>query len=93
MVAGVSIYECPVILNDLPKNTNSSHYVIEQDYKMEIQHMIVLPYSIDTYADSTKSRIYKVMENRWQLIHEVATIHPESQDKLLERLQKLLIFS
>ena len=92
-VAGVQVYECPTTIQMLVPTNLSSHYTVEKDSKFEIQHMIVLPYSIDTYANATKSRLYKLHDARWRLLHEVSMIRPESEDKLLERIQKLLIFS
>lgn len=91
-VAGVQVYECPSVIEIVPTNL-TSHYVVEKDSMFEIQHMIVLPYSIDTYANSAKSRLYKLQDQRWKLLHEVSVIKPESEDKLLERIQKLLVFS
>lgn len=92
-VAGVSVFECPMEIPDLPANSHKSHYVVEKDSKFEIQHMIVLPYSIDTYADATRSRIYKLTDGKWRLLHEVPFLKADSEDKLLDRIQKLLVFS
>jgi len=92
-VAGVNVYECPTTLPGLPAASNASHYIVEQDFKFEIQHMIVLPYSVDTYADATRSRIYKLADGKWRLLQEVPYLKADLEEKLLERIQKLLVFS
>jgi hypothetical protein len=88
-VAGVEVYSCHSTMDDLPEQ---SHYVVEKDSKLEVQHMYVFPYSIDTFADTPKSRIYKFIDDRWRLVKETGVIREDTEDKLMERLKNLLMF-
>lgn len=89
-VAGVKVFECPTVMKNLPLNSHNSHYVVESDSLLEIQHMVVLPYSVDTYANSTGSRIYQLVDNKWKFVSATIFIHPAPENVLLGRIQKLL---
>lgn len=89
-VSGVSIFQCP-------NTTGQTHYEVEQDAKTAIQHVYVGPWSIDTFGDSNKSRIYKQTPRgdgtmRWQMIKEMPLIRACAQDQLLDRINKLMTF-
>jgi hypothetical protein len=94
-VAGVSVFECPTQAEGLVKP--KSHYEVELDKQAEIQHIVVMPYAIDTFGNASRSRVYRMVgleegQQKWRLMMEVPVIRAEAQDKLLERLNKLAIF-
>jgi hypothetical protein len=91
----VNLFECPTQVDELK---GKSHYEVEFDSREEIQHIIIFPYSIDTLGNSSKSRIYKAYVTdlgdpiKWKFLKEVSVIRAESEEKLMERLQTLLLF-
>lgn len=92
-VAGVTFFSCPTQSIDIP---HKSHFEVEFN-KTEIQHIIIYPYSIDTFLDTAKSRVYyssglKNGEHHWRLLMEVSLIRAESESKLLDRINKLVTF-
>ena len=94
-VAGVSVFACPTQAEGLVKP--KSHYEVEMDKKAEIQHIIVMPFAVDTFGDASRSRVYRMVgveegQQKWRLMMEVPVIRAEAQDKMLERLNKLAIF-
>jgi len=95
----VHVYRCPTEIK-LDGDYHRSHYEVEMDNQMDIQHMYVGNYSIDNFgASSTKSRIYKWGESdknpgqwRWKFVVEVARIRPDIEEKLTERLRTFMAF-
>lgn len=91
-VAGVTFFNCPT-QSTIPYK---SHFEIEFN-KTKIQHIIIYPYSIDTFLDANKSRVYhstglKNGEHKWKLLMEVYLIRAETESKLLDRINKLVTF-
>ena len=93
-LAGVNVFECPGACSstELPID-EASHYQVEVDSRIEVQHIIIYPYAIDTFGNQPMSRVYKLDNNKkCQLIMEIPRIRAEASDKLTERIQKLLTF-
>lgn len=93
-VAGVTFFSCPTKAINFD---NNSHYKVRFNSKTEIQHILIYPYSIDSFADTSKSRVYYSSNledkyNRWKLIMEVPLIHADNESKLLDRINKLMTF-
>ena len=89
-MAGVNVFECPSHCSGID---SASHYQVEVDSRIEVQHIIIYPYAIDTFGNQPMSRVYKFNDsNKCQLIMEIPRIHAEASDKLTERIQKLLTF-
>lgn len=93
-VAGMDFFCCPNFKSD---GRDQSHYVVQLTGTTEIQRIYIYPYFIDTFLETGKSRVYYSNEpdyspHNWELIMEVSQITPEPKDKLLDRLNKLLIF-
>lgn len=93
-VAGVTFFSCPTQLTDF---SQKSHYKVEINNNTEVQHIIIYPYSIDSFADTAKSRVYhsagsQNSPHKWKLVMEVPLIRAEHESKLLDRLNKLMTF-
>jgi len=91
-VSSVSIFACPT-----DSEHSTSHYEVEQDTKTSVQHVYVGPWSIDSFGDSNKSRIYKRTTRpdgsmRWQMVKEIPLLRTSSQDQMLDRINKLITF-
>lgn len=102
-VCGVVVFSCPgqqVEWSNNSGNTISrSHYEVEYDKTQSVQRMYVLPYSIDNFQNNFKSRIYKLRVSgnpcagdKWDLVVETSRIHADTSEKLLERIQKLVVY-
>jgi len=93
-IAGVTVFSCPTEAQGLPKP--KSHYEVEFDSKTEIQHIILFPFAIDTFGNSSKSRVYHAHntedQQKWRLVMEVPVIRAEEESKMLERINKLVTF-
>ena len=85
IVAQVHVYSCPT-QSDL---VNKSHYEVEYDNQMAMQHMIVSSYSIDTEGNNTRSRIYKYSSNKWNFFLEVPRIKANTEKELRAHLNLL----
>jgi hypothetical protein len=98
VVSKVNVYDCPTqseFSDRDGKTISKSHYEVEFDDKMSVQHVMVLPYSIDTYGDQKvpmKSRLYKLMDGKWRLIKEVPRIKEDTEENLLKRIANFLPF-
>lgn len=95
----VHIYKCPttIELSQEDKPEIRSHYEVEVDGKMDVQHMYVGVYSIDNFTNGSRSRIYHWSANdkgifRWKFVTEVPRIRPAAQNKLEEKIKALLVF-
>lgn len=102
-VCGVSVFSCPGQQVEWCSNNGNiisrSHYEVEYDKTQSVQRMYILPYSVDNFQNSFKSRIYKlrssgnaVTGDKWELVVETSRIHADTSEKLLERIQKLVTF-
>jgi len=99
--SGVHVYMCPTNV-ELPGNDKNgqyvrSHYEVEIDNKMDVQHMYIGEYSIDNFANANKSRLYRWSQNnhgewRWKFVVEVARIRADLEEKLSERIITFLAF-
>lgn len=95
----VHVYKCPVTI-ELPQEDKAetrSHYEVEVDGKMDVQHMYVGNYSIDNFGNGSRSRIYHWSANekgiyRWKFVTEVPRIQPTEYDKLEEKIKTLMAF-
>lgn len=92
-VAGVTFFSCPTQSLDLQQ----SHYEVEINSKTEFQRIIIYPYAIDSTSIDSKSRVYHleyIDSNQYNLkfIMMVPLIHADLESRLLERLDKLIIF-
>lgn len=92
-VAGMTFFSCPT------QATENSHYRVNVGDTREVQHIIIYPYSIDSflYTDSSRSRVYYStgLTNgliNWKLLMEVPLIRAELEYKMLERINKLITF-
>jgi len=98
-VSGVSVYDCPVTFAFNGPNglKEKSHYEVECDNDQCIQHVYVDEWCIDTFTKSTKSRLHKLVSqedgpSRWKFVVEVPRINADLEDRLRERIQKLVTF-
>jgi len=91
-VCGVNVFSCPTVTL-----SNHTHYEVEVDGQTSIQHMYVGSWSIDNFANSSRSRIYKQTPHpsgtgiRWKLMTEVSHIRPDLEASMSERLEKLMM--
>lgn len=109
-IAGVNVYSCSTSFNiqELDGLKSISHYSVEMDEHMSIQHMYIYPYAIDNFGNESKSRVYKYCEKTYEdfddpngnftyyklkFVLQTSRINPEPYHKLNERLQMLLIIS
>lgn len=93
-VAGIAFFTCPTNSTDF---IQSSHYKVRIDSETEVQHILIYPYSIDSFANTSQSRVYyssglKNGRNQWKFLMEVPLIRAEAEHKLLKRLNSLVIF-
>lgn len=106
LVSGVSVYDCPTQFQFLRSRggvdymASKSHYEVEYDAKLAIQHIVVLPYGIDTATDDFKSNIFKFFPtelengvNKWRFITKVPRIKEDTEENLLKRLKNLIPFA
>jgi hypothetical protein len=95
------IYSCQtqVEWKDITKTRKHSHYEVETapiSQELDVQRAYILPYAIDSFAN--KSRLYKLSKlkehrfNKWQLIKELPLIKIDTEENLLNRIHKLLLF-
>lgn len=94
-LSGVNVWDCPASVN--VTGQPESHYKVEYDSKMCVQHVIIAPYGIDTYASdhaAVKSRIYKVDADsvKWRFIKEVPKIDASNEEHLRNRIATFLPF-
>lgn len=99
VVSRVNVYSCPSEIEYINSVDGTkivkSHYEVEFDDRISIQHITVLPYCIDTYGSKTEpmqSRIYKLYNNRWRHIKEVPRIKEDTEENLLKRIANILPF-
>lgn len=78
---GVMTYYCP--------QEKKSHYEVESDSQMMVQHIYVFPYAVDNFNTSLSSRLYKWSNNRWQFIRESYRLVAAPSDLLLKQIEKL----
>lgn len=92
-VSGVAIFSCPTVAS-----THSTHYEVETDNRNCIQHIYIGEWSIDNFENASRSRIYKQtpssdgINKRWKLVKEVPLIKPDTEQNLLDRLERLMLF-
>lgn len=79
---GVTTYFCSTEMK--------SHYEVETDGKVCIQHIYAFPYAVDNFASSQRSRIYKWKEARWRFVKEVPRLAISRQDALLATLRTVV---
>lgn len=99
-IAGVSVFDCPKTVQFTTSNGEEikSHYEVEFDNRDCIQHMYVGPWSIDNFANATRSRIYKLSSGdrdtriRWRLVKEIPMVRADVEEALLDRINKLMTF-
>ena len=94
-VSKVNIYDCPTTYEAVTANgiKQRSHYEVECDDGQCIQHVYVLPWSIDTFDKYNKSRVHKLHNgHRWKFVVELPPIHPDKKDKLKERINLLVAY-
>jgi len=100
-VAGkVQVYKCPeeIAFTQEGNDTEArSHYEVELDGQMDVQHMYAGNYAIDNFANGNKSRIYFWSQNdqgyyRWKFVTEVPRINPGPAEKLEGRIKTLMAF-
>lgn len=91
-IAGVNVYSCPTKL-EAHGFTDQSHYEVEYDKKEIIQHMYVLPFSIDNFATNYRSRIYKAGEagKKWGFVKEVPRVVAASEELVRAKLDNLML--
>lgn len=91
-------YTCPTVI-PIIVNGNSlaqinSHYAVDYSPAWKMQRIIILPWSLDNFVD--KTRIYKYSEIdhqlKWRFIKELPLIKADTQDNMLTRLNKLMMF-
>lgn len=101
MLSGVSVYSCPtqVEWNSISGPRSKTHYEVECDKRLSIQHVYVMPYGIDSLGDSLTSRIYKMVpatesgkEDKYRFVVEVPMIKLDTSENLLARIQTLVTF-
>lgn len=78
-ISGVVTYYCD---SDI-----KSHYEVETDGKITIQHIYAFPYAVDNFANSTRSRIYKWRDSRWKFVEEIPQVAPRPQNELIQHLR------
>lgn len=105
VVSKVNVYSCPTQFEYQCKDgqmASKSHYEVEFDDRMSVQHVVVLPYSIDTYGSKTDrcvsptpltSRLYKMVDGKWRHIKEVPRIKEDTEENLLKRIANILPFA
>lgn len=86
---------CPEVVT-MPGGKILNHYREFQQHKQV--RMVVLPYRVITEAGESKVSIvdrYKSGERRhfFKTLLKVPALHPDSQEKLLERIKLLLLLS
>lgn len=94
---GLSISEClQKVFVPVPPG-EITHYQVELNSHENriIQHILVPPYAIDTYANDWKSRIFKADEEKkgWEFVMETCQLHPDDPENLLQRIRRLVPFS
>ena len=82
MAYGVTTYYCA--------KESKPHYEVEADSKETIQHAYVFPYAVDTYVNSTKSRVYRWRDSRWKFVKEVPRVVLTRQSELLSFLKHIV---
>ncbi|CAM6006096.1 unnamed protein product [Sphagnum balticum] len=99
VVSKVNVYDCPTKSEFSDRDgmtVSKSHYEVEFDDKMSVQHVMIMPYSIDTYGDQKaplKSRLYKLTEGKWRFVKEVPRIKEDTEENLLKRIANFLPFN
>lgn len=89
---------CGEIMSTTITSTNKTykcinpHYTVISDSQSEVAYMVVLPYSIDTCLKTNKSRIYKLINGKLRFLLTTPIIKPDTEEKILNRIKKLLIF-
>ena len=98
-IFGMDFLDCPelITLNSISGPKQQSHYECEMSPISKLERIYILPYNIDNFEKDNKSRIYKLVTSRngvdnWYFVTETPLIKPDTCDKLLERIQKLLLF-
>lgn len=103
LIAGVTVYQCSVNF-EFHSHMGiklRSHYEVESDKSNTYQHMYLLPWAIDNFGDSAKSRLYKIEDekltdgtiiNKWKLIMQVSQIHSDTEENLRDRINTLVTF-
>lgn len=98
-LSGVQVWDCPSEVS--PLGRPMSHYQVEYDAQMCVQHVVVDAFSIDTYATESglpKSRIYKTTPAegfgapKWRLVKEVPKIDASTEENLRKRIHTFLPF-
>lgn len=97
------MWGCSVTVCPYPSAVPVTHYQVEWDKDTGViaQHMVVPPFYLDTFNTDWQTRIHTAgpnsyMQNRNQggsYIVTVPQIHPDTPDKLLERVRLLVLFS
>jgi hypothetical protein len=77
-VNGVPAFEC-----------RDGHYQVELESESTIQHIFIDNLCLDNYSNHDKSRIFRLEDNQWNLVGEVAPIHASDEAAIRSRLNKL----
>jgi Zn-finger nucleic acid-binding protein len=92
MTNGISVFHCPTMTTEL--DDGQTHYQVEFNSTDEVQRTIIFPYSIDSFTEVSKSKIYKAYNDqdkqKWKLLVEVPMIRITTQTHLLARLDQLI---
>lgn len=92
---GVTITSCPSTIK-LINGREQSHYEVEADTKQSIQHMYIGPWGVDNFLNGNKSRVYKQMSRgaavKWQLVTELPFLKADTEENLLNRINRLVPF-
>lgn len=81
-----------------------THYQVELNSNVggPVQHVLVEPYALETYAKDWKTYVYRFDPDykgnsqklgSWVFIMESVQIHPDTPEKLLNRIKLLVPFS
>lgn len=97
--------QCPELICLTPLQDGGlylTHYQIEIATPELIEHALIPPYAVETYASDCRTRIFKwdpsysgnsYRIGHWIFVMETEQIHLDNPEKLIKRIQLLVPFS